>query len=295
MDRLEAWRLFVRVAEAGAFSRAAASLGLTQPQASRAIAALEAQTGARLFLRTTRRVTLTEAGERALTRARALLEEAEALDQDLRGADSEPIGLLRIGASVAHARAELTPHARDFLTLYPRMRLDFATSDARIDLIAEGVDLAFRLGDLDDSALTARRLGNYQRMLVAAPSIIERFGPFETPNNVEAAPCIQFTSIASMRTWTLARGAEQRTINIDGPVRASTGRVVRDLALQGLGIALTPCFLVRRDIEAGTLVEILPKWRGPQVPLHALWASGRALPRKARVFLDFIAPRLTAA
>jgi DNA-binding transcriptional LysR family regulator len=295
MDRLDAWRLFVRVAETGAFSRAAADLGLSQPQVSRAIAALEAQTGARLLLRTTRRVTVTEAGERALVRARALLEEADALDQDLRGADAEPLGLLRIGASIAHARAELTPHARDFLTLYPRVRLDFATSDQRIDVVAEGIDLVFRLGALEDSALTARGLGAYRRMLVAAPSVIERFGPFETPRDVEAAPCIQFTSTTSPRAWTLNRGDEQKSIAIDGPVRASTGRVIRDLAIQGLGIALAPCFLVRRDIASGALVQILADWRGPAMPLTALWASGRSLPRKARVFLDFIIPRLTAS
>lgn len=293
MDRIEAWRLFVRVAEAGAFSQAAAALGLSQPRASRVVADLEAHYGARLFHRTTRKVTLTETGERAYRRALILLEEAEALDAEVRHADREPVGMLRVSASVAHTRAEIAPHVSDFLTQYPRLRLDLATNDARIDLIAEGVDLAFRLGDLADSSLTARRLGAYQRMLVAAPRLLKTTGALDDPSDLARAPCVMSSGMASQRIWKLSDGAREVDVEIDGRVRATSGRVVRDLARQGLGVALTPCFLVQRDVQSGALVRVLPQWSGQPLALHALWASGRNLPRKARAFLDFLSPRFT--
>lgn len=294
MDRLDAWRLFTRVAETGAFSRAAAEVGVSQPAASRAISDLEARYGARLLNRTTRRVTLTEAGERAYRRALVLIEEAETLEAEVRDADREPVGLLRISASVAHARAEIAPHAGAFLAQYPRMRLDFATNDGRIDLIAEGVDLAFRLGAMEDSTLTARRLGAYQRMLVAAPGLLAKIGVLKSPLALAGAPCVLSTNMLSPRVWTLSNNDRVERVEVEGQVRASTGRVVRDFAVQGLGIAMTPCFLVRRDLESGALVRVLPEWSGEPMPLNAVWASGRNLPRKARVFLDFITPKLTA-
>lgn len=292
MDLLTNLRVFVRVAETGAFSRAASALGISQPAASRAIADLEAHYGARLFSRTTRRVSLTESGERAYQRALSLIEEAEALEADLRSADREPVGLLRITASVAHARAELVPHTAAFLAAYPRIRLDLATSDTRVDLVADGVDLAFRLGDLADSSLTARRLGEYQRVLVAAPALVSRLSALHHPDDLASAPCIVSTNMLSPRVWTLRNGDEERRIEVDGTVSAGSGRVVRDLALQGLGIAMTPCFLVRKDLDAGALVRVLPHWSAASLPLHAVWSSGRNLPRKARAYLDFIAPRL---
>lgn len=285
----------MRVAETGAFSRAANEFGLSQPTASRAIAELERTYGVRLLHRTTRRVTLTEAGERALRRAMTLLEDADAMEAELRFADREPVGLLRLSASVAHTRAEIAPHASEFLALYPRMRLDFSTSDARVDLVAEGVDLAFRLGELQDSSLTRRSLGAYQRVLVAAPKLVARLGGIASPRELASIPCIVSTSALAARVWTLHHGDQRERLEIDGPVRASSGRVIRDLALQGLGVAMAPSFLVQRYLASGALVRVLPHWCGEPLALNAVWASGRELPRKARVFLDFIAPRLTAS
>lgn len=293
MDRLKAWKLFVRVAESGALSRAAAAFGMSQPSVSRAIADLEAAYGARLLNRTTRRLSLTEAGERAYKRALLLLEEADALEAELRVADHEPVGLLRVSASIAHARAELVPHAGAFLQQHPHIRIDFATDDARIDLVAEGVDLAFRLGALTDSSLTARGLGAYHRVLVAAPELLKRIGPIKSPTDLAGAPCLRFSTAAAPSQWSLSSDGETRAVAIDGPARASSGRVLRDLAVQGVGIAFAPCFLVRRDLESGALIRVLPDWIGPCVEAHAVWPSGRNLPRKARAFLDFIAPRLT--
>ncbi|MDP1630014.1 MAG: LysR family transcriptional regulator [Caulobacter sp.] len=292
MDRLDAWRLFVRAAETGAISRAAREMGLGQPAASRLLAGLEAGLGARLFARSTRRLTLTEAGSLALDRARALLTESEGLEAAVRGLDRSPSGLLRLSASVAFGRAVLIPCASAFLAAYPLMRLDFVLRDDRVDPVAEGVDLTFRLGALEDSRLTARRLGHYERRLVASPDWLARSGAPETPQALADGATIDFTSLGFGRRWPLSDGRRTVEIEISGQTRASSGEAVLDLALQGLGVALLPAFLVDPLLADGRLVRLLPDWSGPPLDLHAVW-SARELPRKARAFLEFINPRLT--
>lgn len=287
MDRLDAYRLFVRAADTGAISRAAREMGLGQPAASRLLDALEARLGARLFTRTTRRLVLTEAGRLALERARALLAEAEGLEAAVKGLDRAPAGLLRVAASVAFGRAELIPHAAAFLDAHPQMRLDFVLKDERVDPVAEAVDLTFRLGALEDSRLTARRLGAYPRLLVAAPG-----GPAPLkPDDLRDGPTIDFAGVAYGRLWPLSDGRRTVEIEVRGESRASSGEAVVDLAAQGLGVALLPSFAVEAPLAQGRLVRVMDGWSGPPLDLHALWAA-KELPRKARAFLDFIAPKL---
>jgi DNA-binding transcriptional LysR family regulator len=287
MDRLDAYRLFVRAADTGAISRAAREMGLGQPAASRLLDALEARLGARLFTRTTRRLALTDAGRLALERARTLLAEADDLEAAVRGLDRAPAGLLRVAASVAFGRAELIPHAGAFLDAHPQMRLDFVLKDERVDPVAEAVDLTFRLGALEDSRLTARRLGAYERWLVAAPG-----GPAPLkPDDLRDGPTLDFAGIAFGRRWPLSDGRRTIEVEVRGETRASSGEAVVDLAVQGLGVAMLPSFVVAAPISEGRLVRVMSEWSGPPLEIHALWAA-RELPRKARAFLDFIAPRL---
>lgn len=287
MDRLDAYRLFVRAADTGAISRAAREMGLGQPAASRLLDALEARLGARLFTRTTRRLALTDAGRLALDRARTLLAEADDLEAAVRGLDRAPAGLLRVAASVAFGRAELIPHAGAFLDAHPQMRLDFVLKDERVDPVAEAVDLTFRLGALEDSRLTARWLGAYERWLVAAPG-----GPAPLkPDDLRDGPTLDFAGIAFGRRWPLSDGRRTIEVEVRGETRASSGEAVVDLAVQGLGVAMLPSFVVAAPISEARLVRVMSEWSGPPLEIHALWAA-RELPRKARAFLDFIAPRL---
>lgn len=293
MDRLDALALFCRVVETGSFSEAAREAGLGQPQASRAVAALEERYGARLLQRSTRRLSLTEAGARVYEQARELVQQHEGLEAALKGVDQAPVGLLRVTASVAFARAELVPHAPAFLQAFPHVKLDFHTADHRVDLVAEGVDLAFRLGEMDDSGLTAKRLGAYPRVLVASRGYLERMGAPARPQDLPAHRCVVFTTTRHRARWPLRRGRESVQADVDGDVSAASGRVISDLIRLGLGIAMVPTFLVRKGLEDGSLQRVLPEWEGPPVPLHAVWAR-RDLPRKARAFLDFVGQRLTA-
>lgn len=291
MDRLAALKLFVRAVETGSFTRAAAEARLSQPQASRAVAALEAELGARLLQRSTRRLSTTEAGERVYEQALRLLAEESALIEAAAGADREPVGRLRVSGSVVFTELEMAPHAASFLDAYPRVRLDLAASDARIDLVVEGVDLAFRLGALPDSGLTARRLGAYARWLVAAPAVAEAMPVGGDPAEALQGRCIVFFGTAAAERWRLTRGAEVRELEATGRTGTGSGAVVHRLALLGAGVALLPSFAVTDDIQAGRLVRVLPEWDGPPVDIHALW-TGRVLPGKARAWLDHLAPKL---
>lgn len=288
MDRLDAYRLFVRAADTGAISRAARELGLGQPAASRLLDALEGRLGARLFTRTTRRLVLTEAGRLALDRARALLAEAEGLEAVVKGLDRAPAGVLRVGASVAFGRAELIPHAAAFLDAHPQMRLDFVLKDERVDPVADAVDLTFRLGALEDSRLTARRLCSYERLLVAAPGVEAP----RTPDDLLRVATLDFGGVAYGRRWPLGDGRRTVEIEVRGETRASSGEAVVDLAAQGLGVALLPSFAVAAPLADGRLTRVMPAWSGPRLDLHVLWAA-KELPRKARAFIDFIAPNLS--
>lgn len=292
MDRLEALKLFVRVVEAGSFSEAARGLGLGQPQVSRAVALLEDRWGAQLIRRSTRTLSLTEAGQRVFDRARELLDLADGLESSVRGVDREPVGLLRVSASVAFARAEVVPHVPEFLGSNPHVRLDLVTADERVDIVAEGIDLAFRLGALEDSSLTARRLGAYRRVLAAAPAYLDRAGRPEQPRDLARHDAVIFTSSRHGARWPLSRSGANQEVEVRGVVAASSGRVLSDFVRQGLGVALGPSFLFAPDFASGRLSHVLPDWSGPPLEVHAVWAR-RDLPSKARAFLNHVAPRLT--
>ncbi|MDO8297857.1 MAG: LysR family transcriptional regulator [Caulobacter sp.] len=292
MDRLDAYRLFVRAAETGVISGAAREMGLTQPAASRLLGALETQLGARLFARSTRSLTLTEAGHLALDRARALLAELDGLETTVRGLDRIPTGLLRVAGSVAFGRSRLIPRTADFLRAWPLMRVEYVLKDERIDPVVDAVDLTFRLGPMEDSRLTARRLGAYDRRLAASPDFVARHGQAVTPHDLNDCRTLDFTGLSYGRRWPLSDGRRMVQVEIKGESRANSGEAVLDLALQGLGVALLPSFLVDPLIADGRLVRVLPGWSGPPLELHAVWAA-RELPRKARAYLDFIVQTLS--
>lgn len=292
VDRLNALRLLLRVADSGSFSAAAKAVGVTQPVVSRVIAGLEAELGARLFHRTTRSLSLTDAGRRAYSHAVVLVEENDALEAAVRGADRAPVGLLRVSASVAFTRAELLPSTPGLLAAYPDLKVDFAADEQRVDLAGQAVDLAFRLGDLEDSDLTAMRLGAYARILVASPELAAQIEAAPGPETLDRWPLVQFTAAPYGSRWPLGAGERRLVVQASGAVRASSGEVVLHAALGGLGVALLPTFAVRDALRDGALIQVLPAWRGPPLALHAVWAGGRTPPRKVRAFLDLIRPAL---
>jgi len=290
MDRIDAMRLFVRVADSGSFSRAAADLGMGQPTVSRRIQDLEAQLDAVLFLRTTRALSLTEAGERFYRRAVDILAEYDEAEAEARGLEHDPVGLLRISCSHSFAHSVVAPEIASFMRLYPHVRFDVIGDDTLTDIVGEGVDLAFRLGELTDSSLMAKKLADAPRALFASPAYLERKGTPLVPSDLEKHDALIFRHARST-VWTLTNGNQQENVRVDGPFRASGGEILIQAAEDGLGIVLAGGWLVSDCIGKNKLVRVLSEWQAQSLPIHAVWAAGK-LRGKAKLFADHVAERL---
>lgn len=289
MDRIDALRVFRRVAETQSFTRAAAELGLGQPTVSRAVAELEAAFGGQLVRRTTRAVSLTEAGVQFHARALRILEEVEAAEAEVRGLEAALIGLLRVQAPVSYGRAVVAGQLARFAARHAHVRVDLLLSDAMVDLAAEGCDLAIRVGELPDSGLKARRIGLTRRDPHATPAFLARHGPLSHPHDLARVPCLVFTRLRAPRLWRFHRGEETASVEVDGPFRSDSIEALHAAALQGLGAAPAPAWLVADDLAAGRLVRVLEGWETPAAPIHAVWPAGRDLGAKARAFVEFVA------
>lgn len=287
MDRLDAMRLFIRVSDAGSFSRAAADLSMGQPTVSRRIQDLEHQLGAELFHRSTRALSLTEAGQRFYKRAHDILDDFDEAEAEARGLDKEPVGMLRISAPTSFAQRVITPTVGLFLMKYPHVRIDMLTDDTYTDLVTEGVDIAFRLGELSDSSLMAKRLMVAYRGIWASPSYLEAHGVPKTPSDLKDHHGLVFRQSLQGQQWTLRHietGEEER-IQMDGRFRGSSGDTLMQGAIDGLGIFIGPDWLVCPHVRAGDLVRVMPDWRGSDLPLSVVWTGGK-LRGKARLFVD---------
>ncbi|MBK8197127.1 MAG: LysR family transcriptional regulator [Acidobacteria bacterium] len=293
MDRIDAMRLFLRVADAGSFSRAASDLELGQPTVSRRIQDLEESLGTTLFQRTTRALSLTEAGARFYKRATDILTEYDEAEAEARGFEHAPVGLLRISCSHSFARRVVAPAAASFLAAWPKIRVDLISDDSITDLVAEGVDIAFRLGELRDSSLMAKKVGEAAQVVWASQSYIDRHGRPEHPSDLAHHSAVIFRH-TRQTTWDLRRGNEQVEARVDGPFRASSGETLLEAAAGGVGLMLAPAWLASECTGEIRLVRVLPDWHGPSLPIHAVWSSGK-LRGKAKLFVDHAEPAIAAA
>jgi DNA-binding transcriptional LysR family regulator len=291
-DRLREIEVFVRTAETGSFSRAARELGLSQPSASRLVSRLEQRLGARLLLRTTRRVRATEAGQRYLESARRALAELEDAHASASG-DSGMRGSLRVALSTGFGCREIVPRLPQFLAAHPGLRLELIMADHQHDLVAEAADVALRLGALPDSAFVARRIARSPRFAVAAPGYLAARGTPAAPADLAAHDCIIGPGTSAAEGWIFRRG---KTLRV-----AATGRTrinvtaaegVTACARAGLGIALVAEWMCGRELEAGELVRVLSGFALAPVEAYAVFAAGQRAPSKARAFVDFVAAGL---
>lgn len=293
MDRIDAMRLFLRVADAGSFSRAASDLELGQPTVSRRIQDLEESLGTTLFQRTTRALSLTEAGTRFYKRATDILTEFDEAEAEARGFEHAPVGLLRISCSHSFARRVVAPAAASFLAAWPNIRVDLISDDSITDLVAEGVDIAFRLGELRDSSLMAKKVGEAAQVVWASQSYLDRRGTPKHPSELSDHHAVVFRH-TRQTTWDLRRGNEHFDARVDGPFRASSGETLLEAAAGGLGLFLAPAWLASECTGEIRLVRVLPEWHGPSLPIHVVWSSGK-LRGKAKLFVDHAEPAIAAA
>ncbi|MGA3159460.1 MAG: LysR substrate-binding domain-containing protein [Steroidobacteraceae bacterium] len=256
---------------------------------SKQIAALEAQLGVRLLRRSTRKLSMTEEGERLYAEARRIVEEVSEVESQLKGG-GQPQGTLRVACPPVFARMKLLPHAATFLSQYPQPGLEFSVHDRFVDLVEDGIDVAIRIGEVADSGLHTKRIGTARRICVAAPRYLEAHGTPDSPAELRVHHCVLYTLLATGATWPF----EGMPVKVFGRVRGNSPEVVMSMALNGLGIAMAPAFLFTGAPASGQLREILNSWPLPGLPIHAPYLARRHLPGRIRLFVDHLAHAFAA-
>ncbi|SFG49669.1 transcriptional regulator, LysR family [Novosphingobium sp. CF614] len=290
---LDAWAIFARVADLGSFARAAADLSLSNPTVSKAITRLEQRLHVALFHRTSRQITLTESGQAVLERARRILAEGEAAEAELSAQAEAPSGLVRMTAPMSFGTKQLAPLLPGFLATYPGVTLDLHLSDAREDLIAGGYDLAVRIAALEDSSLRARRLSAIRRPIVAAPAYLERNGSPSHPRDLERFDGVCYANVASRDVWHLHHVTLGKwDVRVRARVITNNADVIVPALVAGQGVAIQPEFSIKRELEEGKLVEILPGWSLEPISLYIVTPPSSLRPARARVLIDYLVEKL---
>lgn len=295
MDKLAAMQVFVKVVELGSFSRAAEALDLSRTMTTTHVARLEEQLQVRLLNRTTRRLSLTEAGRAYYERGSALLADLQGLEASLQAMSEQPAGVLRITAPVSFGRLHLAPVLAEYLDRYPRVRLDVSLNDRTVDLVEEGYDLAIRITRLADSSLIARRLATMHIKLCASPTYLRRRGAPSVPADLASHDCLGYAYAGTASVWTLEGPEGLVEARVHPETRANNGELLRELALHGHGIVLMPAFLLSDHLAKGELVEVLPDYSAGELGVFALYASRKYLSAKVRTLVDLLSERFAAS
>lgn len=291
-DRARALEIFEAVMREGSFSAAGRSLGLTPSAVARSIDRIEARLGVRLLLRSTRTLTPTAEGQAYLQAARRILADLDDAEQQIAD-QGAPRGRLRISAALSHGRLCVVPLLGDFARLYPHILIDIALTDTVIDVAAGQADVAIRFGPLADSPLTARKLGESGRVIVAAPDYLARCGTPTAPEDLHRHNCLNFNFRRAEPVWPFRREGQDIALSVKGNIEANNGETLGQLAAAGVGIARVGAFSVADDIAAGSLVPILEDFNPGDVEvIHAVFVGGNNTPARVRVFVDFLAARL---
>ncbi|WP_262271496.1 LysR family transcriptional regulator [Microvirga yunnanensis] len=289
-DRLTALKLFARAARVGSFSSAGRELGLSQPSASRLIAALEADVGATLFRRTTRAVTLTDAGATYLTRVEAILTSLEEADHEARGT-GELRGVLRVGTSSSFLLREITPRLPKFFSAHPALRVELLSNDRYQDLVTEGIDVAFRFGNLPDSSATARKVIDVPRVLAASPLYLEKHGTPMKPSDL-AHHAVIIGPAHESPTFSFRKEGRVASVRVQSRLVVTIIEGAIASAKAGLGIVAVSLQSAKAELESGELIRILADWDFGSLEVNALFVAGRIIKPAARAFTDFLVGEL---
>ena len=292
MDQIQAMRIFTRVVEAGTFTRAADSLSLPKATVTKHVQALEERLRVKLLNRTTRRVTVTADGAAYYERTVRLLSDLDDIEASMTNARASPMGRLRVDVGTSVAQLLIIPHLADFQTRFPDIQLDLGVSDRTVDLIGDNVDCVIRGGELSDQSLVARRIGNLEFITVASTDYLARKGTPQHPLELEEKhTSLLYFSPQSGRHYPLEfrKGAE--SIDINGPYQVSVNEANAYVttALHGMGVAQITSFQAQKHLKAGTLVQLLPDWTQPLLPVYVVYPPNRHLSAKVRAFVDWTA------
>lgn len=292
-DRFEDLRTFVAVVQSRSFAAAARRLGVVKSAVSRRVQELEERLGAHLINRSTRTLSLTDSGRIFFEKATAVLvslEEAEGLAS--HGA-TEPVGSLRILAPSSFGRLHLVPMVCGFLEQHHRLSVELSLSDEIVDLVSEGFDMAVRIGELQDSDLSARSLGAIRRVACASPAYIARWGAPKQPRELSIHRGISYTNVDEKKFWRFVdpRTGEQQSVSVNSRLRVNTGDALLEAALAGAGITVLPTFIAHKSVVAGDLVPVMLPYEKVSTELHVVYPSRNLVPAKVKAFVDFLATK----
>jgi DNA-binding transcriptional LysR family regulator len=292
MDRLHAMEVFVRVVETGSFSAAAREFATTQSTATKQIALLETRLKARLLNRNTRGASLTEAGALFYEKCKIILREAADADDIVQLRQSQAQGLLRIGSSVAFGRRVMVPLALEFMAQHPHVQVDLSFEDRYTDLVAQGIDVAIRLGKLADSSLGARFLGTNPWLLVASADYLDKAGTPGCAEDLAGLSALIYSSVQGNDVWRVSSPkGDIVTVRVNGRLRSNNLSAVLAAARAGLGIAALPWYVASDSVASGAVIQVLPGHGLPEQEIHAVYPSPKLVPGKVQAFIAFLLGR----
>lgn len=292
MDRLQAMEMFVRVVETGSFSKAAREFSTTQPTVTKQVAAIEQRLKVRLLNRNTRGVSLTEPGTLYYDKCKTILREAEEADSIVRLRQGQAQGLLRVGSSVAFGRRVVVPLVLEFMAQHPQLQVDLSFEDRYTDLVAQGIDVAIRLGKLADSSLGARHLGANPWVLVASPRYLKKHGAPRRPADLSAHGTLIYSSVQGNDVWRVVKPrGEAVSVPVTARLRSNNLSAVLAAARASMGVAALPWYVAAESLAAGRVVEVLRGHALPEQEIHAVYPSPKLVPGKVQALVAFLQGR----
>ena len=299
MDRLDAMKTYIRVVEAGSFSSVARQIGTTQSAVSKQVLALEAHLGSKLLARTTRSISLTDEGRAYFDAARRIVAEIDEAEERLRSGNEHVGGRLRIGASTGFGRFVVYPIVQEFMQAHPNVEVDLQLNDRFVDIVAEGLDVALRVGELQDSALHATRLGTAQRSVVATRALAARLNLEHRlpahPEQLADHDCVIYTGLTTPNVWVFDPVADAPAgvrVRVQGRFLTSSTELIREAVLSGLGIGFAPNWFFTKELAAGDVVRLLPKYAPRPLPINAVYSASRKHSRRLGAFVALAKARI---
>ncbi len=295
MDKLQAMRIFVRVAELNSFSGVAQQFGVARSVVTRQVAALENHLGTKLMARSTRRLTLTSEGANYLEKCRVILNLVDAAETGIAEERLAPRGLIRISVPLSFGLKRVTPHLLEFVRRYPEVNLDMDYSDRRVNLIEDGIDLSIRITHKLESSDVVRKISHSRLCVIASPDYLARCGTPAHPSELTHHQCLGYTIAGGQQAWQFLVNGQLLSFPLRSQINANNGDALAEAAAQGLGITCQPDFIAQPYLASGKVKEILTSYALPELGIYAMLPSNRQIPHRVRVLMDFLIAEISAS
>ncbi|MDA0383739.1 LysR family transcriptional regulator [Vibrio owensii] len=292
MDQLSAMRAFVRVVQTGSFSATGREMNTSQTTISKKVAALEKKIGVKLLARSSRDHALTPAGTKYYQTCVDILGELDEAEAEARSEVASPQGTIRISAPVAFGRILLAPIMSEFFQRYPDIKVDLQLSDQHTDLISDGIDVALRAKQLEDSTLIARHLFDNPMLVLAAPSYLQQHGEPKNPEDLKQHNCLVYSRMKDINVWSFTKQNQKHAVAVNGNFQSDNGDVLLEIALTGMGIVTLPIWMVEHHLKEGRLTQLMSDYTGQNLPFNAVYLQSRYTPLKVRCLIDYLKEKL---